>query len=233
MRSMRQPSAKVKEAMGSGDYQRVARETKRLEELAPPAALERVFAFGEDEVLFDALACRWIVIAFNAGLLDLYGVGWAASRFEDMRRGEGAESKIALRKAARNGDTYLAGRDAGHEDTVKHLALVDEAIEQGGLDEGFGYAALVPYLPLDYALRLTILSADARDPRFEPCSRKFLIGVLRDVQPEILQAKKLADCLAHVNHVVYGEFARDGLAGVVRQLREDDPLDIPFNSLPE
>lgn len=98
---MRQPSSEVKDAMRTGDYQRIVRETKGLEELAPPAALERVFAFRENAVVFDALACRWIAATFSAGLLDLYGVGWAASRFEEMRRGECSEAKIALRKAAR------------------------------------------------------------------------------------------------------------------------------------
>lgn len=210
--------AEIKRAKKNGDYQRLARQAAELERLDLPAALERVFAFSEDRLLYDALAARWIIMAANEGLLNLSTIGWASQRFiehlDPLR-----DCTVSLRRAARGGGARVGGRDAEHDDARKHMGLVDEALTERDLEKGLSNAVYVPSLSLDRALELTLLAFDLRDDRFEPCARKLLIAVVRDIQPEVLQVKKLADCFVHLDHVVYGPFARASLEDVVGQLR--------------
>jgi hypothetical protein len=106
-----------------------------------------------------------------------------------------------------------------------HQALKAKDAE-GALDA----AGHLRYVPLRYALRLTLLLADQRHPMYEAAARRFLSRVLDELNPPMLEAKRLADALAHVDHHYYGSFARLALQDVVGQLHriESAALNIDF-----
>lgn len=67
-------------------------------------------------------------------------------------------------------------------------------------------------------------------PKYEAAARRFLSRVLDELNLPLLEAKRLADALAHVDHHYYGHFARLALQDVVGQLHriESAPLTVDF-----
>lgn len=86
-------------------------------------------------------------------------------------------------------------------------------------------------LPLDRALCLTLCS-EKLGPRYHAAARRLLARVVQEVEPPMLEAKRFADALTHVNHPDYRIPAREGLRDCISQLRRLE-LRIDFNSLPE
>jgi hypothetical protein len=90
----------------------------------------------------------------------------------------------------------------------------------------------VEALWLSRALRYTLALSDRWDVNYEAAARQFLVRILVEVRPPLIQAKRLADAMAYVRHGYYGPFARAALEDVVRQLeRRQAGLDVKFNSL--
>jgi hypothetical protein len=108
-----------------------------------------------------------------------------------------------------------------------HLAL-----RAKNADRSFEVAARLDRVPLRYALRLTLLLADRRDARYEAVAREFLRQILAELQPSLIEMKKLTDALAHVHHHYYGHFARLALQDVLGQLhRIERRVEVKFDSL--
>jgi hypothetical protein len=92
-------------------------------------------------------------------------------------------------------------------------------------------AGRLGYVPLRYAARLTLLLADQKHPKYEAAARRFLSRVIDELNPPLLEAKTLADALAHVGHYYYGPYARLALQDVVGQLHRiasATPLNVDF-----
>jgi hypothetical protein len=232
------PSSDIQSAQEDGSYA-AAREAakKELGGLSLTAALERVLSRAGTGVLYDALASRWIVMAAEVQQLSVYQINWAAARFEEHLQ-RGRDCVVQLRRLAAKGDSAMYSPQVEGDEVKKHLGLVDEALEARDLQAAMRNAYLVPYLPLDRALCLTVLAGETSDPRFEPASQRFMVRVLEEVmkgslsmkKPANLQIKKLVNCFAYFHHSFYGSFARDGLQGLLRQLREEEePIDIDFD----
>jgi hypothetical protein len=119
---------------------------------------------------------------------------------------------------------------------VNPVAVFEKALKERDLDAACDAAALVVRrqgnISLERALRLTLRIGEAWDRRYHAFARRILVRVIAEVEPPMLEAKKLADALAHLNHPVYAEAAREGLWDCVDQLRRMK-LRIDFNSLPE
>jgi hypothetical protein len=118
------------------------------------------------------------------------------------------------------------------------LRAFDVAVREKDADAALRAARLLlerhsERLPLDRALRLTLLLGESWDRRYHAAARRLLARVLEEVEPPMLEAKKFADALAHINHP--GDYrmpARDGLHDCIPQLQRLE-LRIDFHSLPE
>jgi hypothetical protein len=230
------PSSDIRGAQENGSYAVAYQAAKKeLDGLSLAAALERVLARAGTGVLYDALASRWIVVAIETRQLSVYEINWAAARFEEHLQ-PGRDCVAPLRRLAAKGETATYSPQVEGDEVTKYLGLVDEALEAGDLQTAMRNAYFVPYLPLDRALRLTVLAGETSDPRFEAASQRFMVRVLEELMkgglsartPANLQVKKLVNCFVYFHHGFYGSFARDGLQGLIRQLREAEPIDIDF-----
>jgi hypothetical protein len=230
------PSSDIRSAQKNGSYAAACQAAKKeLSGLSLTAALERVLARAGTGVLYDALASHWIVMAIEVRQLSIYQVNWAAARFEE-HLDSGRDCVAPLRRLAAEGESAIYSPQVEGDEVAKHLGLVDEALEAKDLQAAMRNAYFVPYLPLDRALRLTVLAGETSDPRFEAASQRFIVRVLEEIMkgsisartPANLQVKKLVNCFVYFHHGFYGSFARDGLQGLVRQLREMEPIDIDF-----
>lgn len=127
---------------------------------------------------------------------------------------------------AKNGCRYLAAS------TGRPLVAFDGALRRKDADAALYWAARLPQLPLDRALRLTLLLADQAHPKFQAAARRFLVRFTLECETSLLHVKRLADALAHLNHGFYGSYARQGLDDLVRKLwQRDKELLVDFNSL--
>jgi hypothetical protein len=112
------------------------------------------------------------------------------------------------------------------------LSALNQALKTKDVEGALAAAQMARYVPLRYALRLTLLLADNRSPRYEAAARRFLARVIEELNPPLIEIKKLADAFAHIRHPDYGHFARLTLQDVVGQLHriELTPLSIEFES---
>jgi hypothetical protein len=110
------------------------------------------------------------------------------------------------------------------------LSALHQALRAKDAERSLEVARALRHVPLRYALRLTLLLAEARHPSYESAARRFLTRTIDELNPPLMEAKKLADALAHVHHHYYGHFARSALQDVVSQLhRIERPLSIGFD----
>jgi len=89
------------------------------------------------------------------------------------------------------------------------------------------------YVPARYLCRLALLLGETGHPRYEEIARALIVSVTRELEPEILQIKKFADALAHIDDAAWWWAARDAVQNVIAQLhRKWRKLNVDFNSLP-
>lgn len=92
----------------------------------------------------------------------------------------------------------------------------------------------VEQLALPEALRLLLRLSERWDGGYQDGARHFLVRVLVEIEPPLIEAKRLADAMAHTRHGYFGPFATDALRDVVAQLeRRERRLAADFSSLPE
>lgn len=88
------------------------------------------------------------------------------------------------------------------------------------------------HVPLCYAMRITLLLAEKNHPLYEAAARRVLVRVIVELEPPMIEAKKLADVLAHVHSNLYWYEAQLALRDVVGQLhRMARNLSTDFDSL--
>ena len=73
-------------------------------------------------------------------------------------------------------------------------------------------------MPLRYAMRITLLLAEKRHRLYEAAARRVLVRVIVELDPPIIEVRKLANVLAHVNDYLYWYEAQLALRDVVAQL---------------
>ncbi len=77
-------SKEVRQAVEDGSYEAAFEEARGVAELELARGLEAVMATAETNlVLYDALAARWIVAAFEERRFPLHYLGWGAMRFQE------------------------------------------------------------------------------------------------------------------------------------------------------
>ena len=59
------------------------------------------------------------------------------------------------------------------------------------------------YVPARYLCRLALLLGETGHPRYEEIARALIVSVTRELEPEILQIKKFADALAHIDDAAW------------------------------
>lgn len=117
---------------------------------------------------------------------------------------------------------------------AKELAALGEALRERDAEAALHCASRVRRLPLDRALRLTLLLADQSHPRYPAAARRFLVRFAVECETSLIHVKRLADALAHLHHPHFGPYAREGLDDLVGKLRaRERDLWVEFNSLPE
>jgi len=88
------------------------------------------------------------------------------------------------------------------------------------------------HVPLRYAMRITLLLAEERHPLYEAAARRVLVRVVVELDPPMIEVKKLADVLAHVHSNLYWYEAQLALHDVVGQLhRMARDVSADFDSL--
>jgi hypothetical protein len=102
--------------------------------------------------------------------------------------------------------------------------IVDRAIQQQELESALRWARELKQVGLDQALSLTLLLGREEDPRYPRAALRFLIRFTQEVEPKLLQLKKVVDALDCIERVRYfpdltGEAQRalDDLAGQLQQ----------------
>jgi hypothetical protein len=121
---------------------------------------------------------------------------------------------------------------SGCEHPFVSLSALHFALREKDADRCLEIAAGMEHVPLRYALRLTLLLADVKHPRYEAAARRLVARVLIELAPPMNEVKKLADALAHVHHYYYGTPARLALQDVVGQLhRRERSVEVNFDSL--
>jgi len=84
---------------------------------------------------------------------------------------------------------------AGHPPYID----LDAALDSGNLTNAWMAAHERSYIPLDQALKLTILMGlDASETGYEKAARRFLERFIREAKPTLVQVKKVADALAEL-----------------------------------
>jgi hypothetical protein len=102
------------------------------------------------------------------------------------------------------------------------LAKLHQALATRQQDLVLEIAAPLRHVPLRYAARIVALLADGKHPRYKASADRFLVRVIEEVQPPLIQTKRLADVLAHVHHYYYQHAAIAALHDVVGQLHQRD-----------
>jgi hypothetical protein len=110
------------------------------------------------------------------------------------------------------------------------LSRLHQAIQARECDRTLEIAARQRHVPLRYAARITRLLAEERHPRYKAAADAFLVRVIEEVHPPMLETKKLADALAHVHHVLYAFEALTALQNVVGQLHRMHKISVEFDS---
>lgn len=101
---------------------------------------------------------------------------------------------------------------------------LDRAIAEGRVQDAWGWARGLRQVGLDQALALTVLLGRSGDGRYLRASHRFLGRFIIEVEPSLLDLKKLVDALDVVGRVrtmpEISEPAEKGLADLVRRLAE-------------
>jgi hypothetical protein len=94
-----------------------------------------------------------------------------------------------------------------------HYALRDKDAERF-----LEIARSLRHVPLRYAMRITLLLAEKRHPLYEAAARRVLVRVIVELDPPMIEVRKLATVLASVHSNLYWYEAQLGLRDVVAQL---------------
>ena len=109
------------------------------------------------------------------------------------------------------------------EPWVDPLDRFRTAVKRRDVEDAWRYAGEAKRVPLSWALRLTLLLADTRDRRYVPAARRFLARFATEVEPTLLQIKKVADALDTLrlvgNNPALSEGAERALEDLARQLQ--------------
>ena len=101
--------------------------------------------------------------------------------------------------------------------------IVDRAIQQQEVDYAIGWAKELKAIGLDQALALTLLLAREEDPRYPRAALRFLVRFIREVEPKLLNLKKVVDAFDCIERVRYypemTDEANQALVNLERQLR--------------
>jgi hypothetical protein len=210
----------IKDALESGAYADAFEDARQLSRQELPEALETVLAAVDaDEAHYDAFAVRLVLMGIEEKKTSLYLLHWLAGRLLEQRQLDYRDYASILRE-------WAAEDDAPPNKTS--LWALDKALRDHDLEQACRRARQFSSLPLDRVLRLVLLMADRFDGRYESAARRFVVRTTLELQPPILQVKKLADCFAHVHDSRYGPFAKDSLRDVVGQLRRRERLSVRF-----
>ncbi|MFP5388327.1 MAG: hypothetical protein ACLGG5_03390 [Thermoleophilia bacterium] len=94
-----------------------------------------------------------------------------------------------------------------------HYALRDKDAERS-----LEIARSLRHVPLRYGMRITLLLAEKRHPLYDAAARRVLVRVVVELNPPMIEVKKLANVLAHVHSNLYWYEAQLALRDVVAQL---------------
>jgi hypothetical protein len=105
---------------------------------------------------------------------------------------------------------------------------VERAIRQQELEAALRWARELKQVGLDQVLSLTLLLGREEDPRYPRAALRFLVRFVGEVEPKLLQLKKVVDALDCVERVRYfpdltaeAQQALDDLAGQLRRRQGD------------
>jgi hypothetical protein len=112
------------------------------------------------------------------------------------------------------------------------LSALHYALRAKDAERSLEIARCLKHVPLRYAMRLTLLLAEQNHPLYEAAARRVLVRIVIELDPPMIEVKKLADVLAHVNDSLYWYEAQLALRDVVAQLhRMAQDLSADFDSL--
>lgn len=85
---------------------------------------------------------------------------------------------------------------------VGALNCFDAAIDRGDLQAAWTWAAEVPLLSLDRALRLTMLMAQQEMPAYERAARRWLVRLIREFEPSLGLLREIVSALEEIGRPV-------------------------------
>lgn len=80
------------------------------------------------------------------------------------------------------------------------IDLFDAAIAKRNLSAAWLHASEMGHVPLDRALRLTILMGELQDPGYERTARRFLVRFILEISPTLEQTRRIADALDQLRY---------------------------------
>lgn len=102
--------------------------------------------------------------------------------------------------------------------------IVDRAVAEGDADRAIRWAQELKQVGLDRALALTLVLGRQDDARYPRAAARFLLRLIAEVEPSLLNLKKIVDALDVVGRVRMmpdlTEEADAALEDLGRQLRE-------------
>jgi hypothetical protein len=122
----------------------------------------------------------------------------------------------ALLAARRRKESGAVLRLCEHE--FVSLSALHHALRDKDAERSLEVARSLRHVPLRYAMRITLLLAEKNHPLYEAAARRVLVRVIVELEPPMIEAKKLADVLAHVHSNLYWYEAQLALRDVVGQL---------------
>lgn len=93
------------------------------------------------------------------------------------------------------------------------------AIERGDLRAAWSNAVSMPLVPLDSALKLTILMAEQEFPGYQKVARRWMVRFIREHEPTMKQVMRVADALNEIQVFLQREEAKTALLDLGEQIR--------------
>lgn len=94
------------------------------------------------------------------------------------------------------------------------------AIERGDVQAAWSNAISIPVVPLDLALKLTILMAEQEFPGYQRVARRWMVRFIREHEPTLAQVMRVADALNELETFIQRDEAKAALLNLGDQIRK-------------
>lgn len=183
-------STAIQRALNDGTYPPAFRSARALTEMNLGEGLDAVFEVAEtDQVIYDARAVRWLLMAAESMAFTLSELEWAASRFmEHLQPGRNTYGSMKR---------LVGKRQAGTRRPQGAKPEVYETLDRALTARDYGLAARLArslsFVSLRDALRLTVLAARKDPEHYDAMAKRWLIRFMHEHRPSLKLLSWIAD----------------------------------------